>query len=451
MIDQPLILITLLIQLGVSAAVSSVLARSRRFRVLLFHEDRDIWEKMEMVLFVGGPFMLGVLVRGTVKNFLAADVSFEAAILLGVIAGRTAGVCGGILVSLPYLFMHQYMNLPLNVIAGLSAGFLRELAKDREAIWSFSPLFDLSIYRWIRRTIAKSFIDWQTSFFFIILGLQFLRLQTKRFFPRYTWALDSPNWLVRGAIYITTVMTVAIALKVLNNTRIEMKLEEQERLLLQARMEALQSQINPHFLFNTLNSVASLVRFDPDTAREMILKLSKILRRLLKKGDSFAELREELEFIDDYLDIEVIRFGRDKLKVVKELDVTSLDIVVPTMLIQPIVENSIKHGLSPKISGGTIYLRSRILDGTLVIEVEDDGVGIVEPGSDVSEWNTPQHGTGIGMANVRERLNVLYSDAARVEVESRTGAGTVVRIVLPIPHTGEMDGINYDLRSNSPR
>jgi two-component system LytT family sensor kinase len=215
-------------------------------------------------------------------------------------------------------------------------------------------------------------------------------------------------------------------------------------------MEALQSQINPHFLFNTLNSVASLVRFDPDTAREMILKLAKILRRLLKKGDSFVELREEVEFIDDYLDIEVIRFGRENLKVVKELDADSLDVVIPTMLIQPIVENSIKHGLSPKISGGTIYLRSRIVDGMLVIEVEDDGVGIVEPGSDVSEWNTPQHGTGIGMANVRERLNVLYSDAARVEVESRTGAGTIVRVLLPIPTSGEMDGVNYDLRSNSP-
>jgi two-component system LytT family sensor kinase len=309
----------------------------------------------------------------------------------------------------------------------------------------------LSIYRWIRRSIAKSFIDWQTSFFFVILALQFLRLETKEWFPRYTWALDSPNWLVRGAIYITSVMTVAIALKVLNNTRIEMKLEEQERLLLQARMEALQSQINPHFLFNTLNSVASLVRFDPDTAREMIVKLSKILRRLLKKGDSFVALREEFEFIDDYLDIEVIRFGCDKLKVVKELEEASLEVVVPTMLIQPIVENSIKHGLSPKISGGTIYLRSRIQDGMLVVEVEDDGVGIVEPGSDVSEWSTPQRGTGIGLANVRERLNVLYSDAARVEMESRTGAGTIVRVLLPIPHSGEMDGINYDLRSNSPR
>jgi two-component system LytT family sensor kinase len=438
MIEQPLILITLLIQLGVSAAVSSVLARSLRFRFLLFHEDRDLWEKLEMVFHVGIPFMLGVVVRATVKNFFAADVSFEASILLGVIAGRAAGVSGAVFMSLPYLFLHQYMNLPLNVVAGLSAGFLRELAADREAIWSFSPLFDLSLYRWLRRSIEKSFIDWQTSFFFMILGLEFLRLETHRFFPRYTWALDSDNWLVRIAIYASTVMVVAIALKVLNNIRIELKLEEQERLLLQTRMAALQSQINPHFLFNTLNSVASLVRFDPDTAREMILKLSKILRRLLKKADAFDQLREEFEFIDDYLDIEVIRFGHDKLKVVREFEAASLDVMVPAMLIQPLVENAIKHGIAPKITGGTIYLRSRLAENMLVIEVEDDGVGMIEPGADpgVGEQSRAPSGTGIGMANVRERLNVLYGDAARVEVESQPGAGTIVRILLPIPQSG---------------
>jgi two-component system, LytTR family, sensor kinase len=448
MIEQPLILITLLIQLGVSAAVSSVLARSLRFRYLLFHEDRDLWEKLEIVFHVGIPFMLGVVVRATVKNFFAADVSFEAAILLGVIAGRTAGVCGALFMSLPYLFLHQYMNLPLNVVAGLSAGFLREFAKDRDAIWSFSPLFDLSLYRWFRRTIAKSFIDWQTSFFFMILGLEFLRLETHRFFPRYTWALDSDNWIVRGAIYASTVMVVAIALKVLNNIRIELKLEEQERLLLQTRMAALQSQINPHFLFNTLNSVASLVRFDPDTAREMILKLSKILRRLLKKADAFDQLREEFEFIDDYLDIEVIRFGRDKLKVVREFEPATLEVMVPAMLIQPLVENAIKHGIGPKIAGGTIYLRSRMAESVLVIEVEDDGVGIATPGSEAGEWSTSQNGTGIGMANVRERLNVLYGDAAHIEVESQPGSGTTVRILLPIPQSG--DGTAFDPRGTAP-
>lgn len=425
MYDQRLILITCLIKLGVSAAVSSVLARSRRFRVLLFNEQRVLSEQLEMILFIAVPVGLGVVVRGSVKNFIAADVAFESSILMGVIAGRMAGALGGLLVSVPSLLMGEWANLPLNVGAGLAAGFLGRFAKDREAIWSFSPLFDLSIYRWIRRTIAKSFIDWQTSFFFVLLALEFVRHETKEFLPDYTYAMDYPSWVVRGAIYLTTVMCVAIALKVLNNTRIEMKLEEQERLLLQARMEALQSQINPHFLFNTLNSVSSLVRFDPDTARTMIVKLANILRRLLRKGDSFVQLREELEFIDDYLDIEVVRFGRDKLKIVKELEPASLDVMVPSVILQPLVENAIKHGLAHKIEGGTVYVRSRVVDAMLVVEVEDDGVGIA---------NTPStEGTGIGMANVRERLNVLYSDTARMEVESQPNIGTTIRVILPIP------------------
>src|SRR5207237_9749948 len=141
-----------------------------------------------------------------------------------------------------------------------------------------------------------------------------------------------------------------------------------------ARMTALQNQINPHFLFNTLNSVSSLVRFAPDTARELILKLAKILRRLLHSSDAFVPLQEEIDFIDNYLDIEVVRFGRDKLKVIKELDPASLDVMVPSMLIQPLVENSIKHGLSSKIDDDSIFLRSRLTDSLLTIEVEDDGV-----------------------------------------------------------------------------
>jgi two-component system, LytTR family, sensor kinase len=239
------------------------------------------------------------------------------------------------------------------------------------------------------------------------------------------------------------VMCVAIALKVLNNTRIEMKLEEQQRLLLQARMDALQSQINPHFLFNTLNSVSSLVRFDPDTARVMIVKLSNILRRLLGRGDNFVHLREEFAFIDDYLDIEVVRFGRDKLKVVKEQEADSLEAIVPSMILQPLVENSIKHGLSPKVDGGSIYLRSRIVDSRLVIEVEDDGVGM---GAGSGEGD----GTGIGLANVQERLKVLYGDTASMEMESKGGTGTTVRLVLPMPQP-EDDNMPYEFRSSTSR
>jgi two-component system LytT family sensor kinase len=439
-LDQKLILVTLLIRLGVAAAISSVLVRARRFRVLLFREERTLGEKIEIVFIVGTPIALGVLVRGWVHNFQAADIAFEGAILLGVIGGRFVGTAGGILVSLPALLLGEWLTLPMYVLAGFSAGLLRHIAPEREAVWSFSPLFDLNIYHWIRRSIRKSFIDWQTSFLFLIVVLEFIHIQL---------ALDSPNWWVKLAIYAGTVMAVAIALKVLNNVRIEMKLEQQERLLLQARMEALQSQINPHFLFNTLNSISSLVRRDPDSAREMIVKLGNILRRLLRKGDSFVPLREEFEFLDDYLDIEVARFGPDKLKVVKELDPASLEHLVPSMILQPLVENAVKHGLAAKVEGGSIYLRSRNADHRLVIEVEDDGVGMPLEGTSASS------GTGIGMLNVTERLQVVYGDAAEITFESQPDRGTLVRLVLPVLQAEEMGGsvvgAIYEERSRTSR
>jgi len=448
-LDNRLILVTLLIRLGVAAAISSVLVRARRFRVLLFREERTLGEKIELVFILGTPIMLGVLVRQWVRNFLAADIAFEGAILMGAIGGRLVGSAGGALVSVPALLLGEWLTLPMNVFAGLLAGVLRHVASDREAIWSFSPLFDLSIYHWIRRSIRKSFIDWQTSFFFLILALEFVRIQLHRAFPRRIFALYSDNGWVTLAIYAGTVMAVAIALKVLNNVRIEMKLEQQARLLLQARMEALQSQINPHFLFNTLNSISSLVRRDPDSAREMIVKLGNILRRLLRKGDSFVPLREEFEFLDDYLDIEVARFGRDKLTVVKELEPASLEHLVPSMILQPLVENAVKHGFAPKVDAGSIYIRSRNVGHRVVIEVEDDGVGMPETGASTSS------GTGIGMLNVTERLQVVYGDAAQITLESHPGRGTLVRLVLPVLQAEEMGGsvagAVYEERSSTSR
>jgi two-component system LytT family sensor kinase len=447
--DNRLILVTLLIRLGVAAAIGSVLVRARRFRVLLFREERTLAEKMELVLIVSTPILLGVLVRHWVRNFLAADISFEGAILMGVIGGRLAGAAGGALVSLPALFLGEWLTFPMNVLAGLLAGLLRHIAGDREAIWSFSPLFDLSIYHWIRRSIRKSFIDWQTSFFFLILGLEFVRIHLYRAFPRRIFALDSDNLWVTLAIYAGTVMAVAIALKVLNNVRIEMKLEQQERLLLQARMEALQSQINPHFLFNTLNSISSLVRRDPDSAREMIVKLGSILRRLLRKGDSFVPLREEVEFLDDYLDIEVARFGGDKLRVLKELEPASLDHLVPSMILQPLVENAVKHGFASKVDAGSIHIRSRNAGERLVIEVEDDGAGMPATGASRTT------GTGIGILNVTERLQVVYGDAAELTIQSQPGRGTLVRLVLPVLQAEEMGGsvagAIYEARSSTSR
>jgi two-component system LytT family sensor kinase len=196
-------------------------------------------------------------------------------------------------------------------------------------------------------------------------------------------------------------------------------------LLLKARMDALSSQINPHFLFNTLNTVSSLIRFDPDMARGVVLKLSNILRRLLRKHETFVPLKEELQFIDDYLDIEVARFGRDNLEIIKRIDEEALEAFVPSMLLQPIVENCLKHGLAPKLEGGKIQLRTTNHDGRLRIEIEDNGVGI-------SEEKMPHvYVEGIGLSNVRERLRVLYGTDFRLSIESRPGEGTMIRIDIP--------------------
>jgi len=274
-------------------------------------------------------------------------------------------------------------------------------------------------------------IDWQTSFFWVIVLLQMARVEVGRRAHGQIFYVDAAPWLPLIAMYATTVATVAIPLKIWNAARVQLKLEEHERLLLQARMEALQSQINPHFLFNTLNSISSLVRVEPDTARLLIVKLANILRRLLRQTEAFLTLREELEFVDDYLDIEVVRFGPEKLRVVKEIEPGSLNSMVPSMLLQPLVENSIKHGLSPRIEGGSITLRSRLTDDRLTIELEDDGVGMsTGDGWEESVWPS-SGGTGIGMQNVIERLKVLYGDAASMTVRSRDGSGTVVSLELP--------------------
>ena len=443
MLEPRLILVYLMLKLGVAAALSSALVRSKEFKNLIFREHRDTRHKIYLALAMGIPIAIGVWIRFNVKSFLSGDLSLETALLLGVIGGRLSGGLGGALMSLPAALHGEWATLPLNVFAGIIAGQLRRFAPEQEDIWSFSPFIDLTLYRMIRRNLPRPRVfDWQIYFFATIVGLRFLQTEIWHFWPNSIFSLESPGlwtpgapatpnaYLVESAIYLAVVMVVGTELKIFNSVRIQANLEEQERLLLQARMAALQNQINPHFLFNTLNSISSLVRLDPDTAREMIQKLATILRRLLHSTDSFVPLHEEVEFIDNYLDIEVVRFGCDKLKVVKDLDPASLEAMVPSMLLQPLVENCIKHGLAPKVEGGRITLRSRLIKSRLVVEVEDDGVGM--GAAQLLEQPDGFGGIGIGMANVAERLKVLYGDAARMKVESREGAGTLIRLRLPI-------------------
>ena len=437
--DLEYLSIQLLLKMGVATAVASALGRSLEFKKLLFAARRSRERNILFVLFTCIPFALGVYFRIRVRNFQCADLAFEAAILVGVLGGRVAGTLGGAIMALPALFYHEWLTLPVNATAGFLAGSLRHFCRNEEEIWTFSPFIDLSVYRWVRRNLRHPRIDWQTTFFLMIIALQAARLELNYAAPKgWLWALYLPTPVGLLAVFATVVATIAIPIKIWNLTRIERKLEEQERLLLEARLDALQSQINPHFLFNTLNSVSSLVRFDPDRARELIVKLSKILRRFLGKHDEFVQLREEIEFVEDYLDIEVVRFGRDKLRVYKHLDPATLDIVIPAILLQPLVENSIKHGLAPKIDGGSITLRSRLQEGKLIIQVEDDGVGMSAPPAVAAEQMGS--GRGIGMMNVAERLHVLFGDEGRMTVQSRDGQGTLVLLELPALHPEAGEG-----------
>lgn len=430
-VDSKLILITLLVELGVAAAVSSSLARSIRFKTLLLHANRTPSQTLKLTAMISVPLLLGVWVRVTVPNFLAADISFEATILLGLLLGPWYAAMGGGAMAFPAVMHHEYWALPVNLLVAAIAGGFRRLA-DEEDIWLFSPLIDLSIYRWFRRNVRRPQFDRQILLLLLITAMQFATSLFGRFYPAHFFELHSDSWFIELAICASAPVVVGIPLKIWNAIRIERQLEEQRRLLLEARLDALQRQINPHFLFNTLNSITSLVRSKPELAREMIVKMANILRVLLKDREAFVPFSEELAFTDDYLDIEVVRFG-PKLRVVKEIAEETLSIVVPSMLLQPLIENSIKHGLEPRISGGTVTLRSRIADGRLELEVEDDGVGMdAERDSKSPVSGLVRPGTGIGMRNVRERMEVLYGHTAEVSIVSRPGRGTKVVLAMPI-------------------
>jgi two-component system LytT family sensor kinase len=425
--DEKLFLITLLVKLGVAAAVASALARARTFQTLLFAVKRRRRQTAALLAFLVVPLTLGVWVRTTVPNFLAADISFETTILLGLIVGPIWAMLGGAILSIPALVHHEYLALPFNVALGLAAGLLGRFVETEE-IWSFTPLVDLSIYRWVRRNLHQPRMDRQILLLFLIGGFEVVHEWIARLYPKRLFALNIDIWWLQAFAWLCAPMVVGIALKVWSALRTELKLEEQNRLLLEARLDALQRQINPHFLFNTLNSIASLVRSRPALAREMTVKLANILRALLKDHDSYVPLRDELRFTDDYLDIEVVRFGADKLRVQKEIDPRTLDVLVPSILLQPLIENSIKHGLEPRMNGGTITLRSQLMGDYVRIEVADDGVGISN--RPASALRRP--GAGIGMKNVQERLEVLFGSRAHFQVVSNPGRGTSVVIELPV-------------------
>jgi two-component system LytT family sensor kinase len=415
----------LVLKVGVAAALAALLVRSATFRRVLYTEERGSDLKVQLLLFLTPPLAVASMLR--LVGYPFADLTLEGAFLLGLLGGRVVGVLGGAIIALPAFFNLEWLSVPTAAGAGLLAGVIRQAIPTKEDVWKFGPFLFLSIPRRLWTLVRGTERQWELVPLAACIVLELSRISLGHAIgarPWMFWLAPEDPWALL-LIVLATVMAVAVPIKIWNNTRIEMNLAEHQQLLLRARMDALSSQINPHFLFNTLNTVSALIRIDPDAARGVVIKLSNILRRLLRKHESFVPLREELEFIDDYLAIEVARYGRENLQIVKEIDEATLSSFVPSMLLQPIVENSIKHGLAPKLTGGEIRIRTSRADGKLTIEVEDNGVGIPRPRLE----RMPE--AGIGISNVRERLKVLYGEGYRLDIQSESGRGTLIRIEVP--------------------
>jgi two-component system, LytTR family, sensor kinase len=204
----------------------------------------------------------------------------------------------------------------------------------------------------------------------------------------------------------------------------QLRLERLERSFSEARLNVLRMQLDPHFLFNALNTISSLIASQPKLARGMIEQLGDLLRLSLEsERRQQVRLGEELEFLGHYLAIQKTRFG-ESLHVIIDVPESTRDIMVPSLILQPLVENAVRHGLSPRPGGGTVWVRA-VMDGAMLrITVEDDGVGLGDG------WSNDRAGLGLGVT--RERISMLHGEHdANLQISSRDGGGTCVRVSIP--------------------
>lgn len=204
--------------------------------------------------------------------------------------------------------------------------------------------------------------------------------------------------------------------------RLLLRTETLENRLSRARLDALRMQLNPHFLFNTLNTISVYVDEDPEKANSMLVGLSSLLRSALREnGKPVIALAEELSFVRRYLEIEAVRF-EDRLHITIDVPDSLLSWEVPAFILQPLVENAVKHGFSSRVEGGCIEIKAREERGRLLLQVDDDGRGFHEnQGED----------TGIGLKNTRDRLAALYDDEAGLEIAASSMGGASLRLFLP--------------------
>jgi len=260
------------------------------------------------------------------------------------------------------------------------------------------------------------------------------------------WAMNQlydPDWTMQGlgflyrTLYDTFVLMAWTGLYFVINNHFQLQQEKEKYLAAsaqahQAQLKMLRYQLNPHFLFNTLNAISTLV-LDKQTkeANSMLTKLSAFLRfSLVSQPMQKTTLEEELYALSLYLEIERVRF-QDRLNIVIDVPEEVKQVMIPSLLLQPLVENAIKYAINPQIDGGTISLKARIKNKILEITLSDNGPGISPRKSEKSDHNS----SGVGIPNTRERLKKLYPDQSKFEITSQEDKGVTIKISLPCEYS----------------
>ena len=288
-----------------------------------------------------------------------------------------------------------------------------------ERLWFF-PLH-------IFAALVYSFAWTSTLFFLLTVNLS----NQKGVWTPVSFVGNALQWQVFSGIMIyATMASIVYVLQIVRNLHEEeRRAARAETLAARNALASLQAQLNPHFLFNTLHSLMALVRYNPELAEDALEKLAEMLRYSLKdkrdSGNHLVRLESELQFVENYLDLEKLRLG-DRLTVQKEIDPDAFDCLLPAFSIQPLVENSIKHGIAPKNVHATIFVSAKKENGFLKLEIRDDGIGATEEQIEKSK--------GLGVKLVREQLQIQYGEKSVFKIQTKLNEGFKIHIEIPVEY-----------------
>jgi two-component system LytT family sensor kinase len=404
---EQLLLINLLLRVIVMAGITSFVLGFRFVSDFLMRASLSMVGRLRMIVLLSVIFIVGVVVRKLTYQG-AMDLSLEGALLAGFLGGVWVGSGVGAAIGAACFLFGEKVALPYYATAGFVSGALVSVLRARGEIWNFSFNPFSIMYNFFeglfQRRLDRNFIPFAACLVFAAARYGLLRrFQARGLLYGY---LPSGSFLVALDL-VVLVYTLGIALKMANNARIEILLREEERQLIHARIATLR------------------IRTDAEKAREMTRRLASIFRKSLDESGETHAIRDEIAFIDDYLSIERVRFGDERLIVIKDIDPAALDAQVPVMILQPIVENAIKHGISRRIDGGLVRIGVKRTGKGIEIEIENDGPPVADCG--IEDLTS----RGLGLRNVIERIAIHSCGGGHLTIEPGRNGGAVVRLALP--------------------